>query len=68
MFSLEVFVFESPDGADEEFTTLDAEEARRHAQQHGLRCVAMLFEYAETALFCDFTAQQPKRRTKRCRS
>lgn len=53
--SLELYVFETAEGGEDFFTTIDPAEAKEYAQQHGLRCIARIFEFSDSEVVWDFT-------------
>ncbi len=57
MDSVEVYTFEDADGAPDSYTTYDPQEAKERAEKYGLKVIALSFEYADSELVWDFTAE-----------
>lgn len=55
MSSIEVYAFEDADGNPDEFTTMDAREAKSYAIANNRKWIARQYEYADSELVEDYT-------------
>lgn len=54
--TIEVYAFEDADGHEfGGFTTTDVAEAREYAMRHGLRIIALVYEFEDSAVIEDYT-------------
>ncbi len=53
--SIALYTFETAEGLDDAFATLDAAEAEDYARRHGMRCVANVYECTRSETVWDYT-------------
>ena len=58
MGKIEVYGFEDTSGQQCGFTTYDIDEARQHAEEHGLKVIAYIYEFSDSELVNDYTKQE----------
>lgn len=50
-----VYTFESADGTEDTYTTMDTQEAGDRARQYGMRAIANTYEWADSEPLVDYT-------------
>jgi hypothetical protein len=55
---IEQYVFEDADGQESTWTTFCPTKAKDYAREHGLKCIAVTYEFVDSELVWDFTQQE----------
>ena len=55
LMGIRVYTFEQKDGTKPEFTTQDPNEAKKYAQDNGLKMIANDYEFSDSELVEDYT-------------
>ncbi len=56
MATITVYSFESKDGTEDTFTTVDVHEARERARRYRMKLIANEYEWTDSEVIEDFTA------------